>query len=53
MGVKVLSEPASRATAAAGMLSPRGRCHAFDSRADGYGRGEGCAAVVLSKDEGI
>ena len=30
--------------AVAGMTSPRGRCHTFDSRADGYARGEACCA---------
>ena len=29
------------------MLSPEGRCFAFDSRASGYGRGEGAATIIL------
>jgi acyl transferase domain-containing protein len=28
-------------------LSPQGRCYSFDSRAGGYGRGEGVAAILL------
>jgi acyl transferase domain-containing protein len=28
-------------------LSPDGKCYSFDSRASGYGRGEGIAALVL------
>ena len=30
-----------------GMTTASGRCHTFDSRADGYLRGEACSAVVI------
>ncbi|KAJ5188439.1 hypothetical protein N7491_004764 [Penicillium cf. griseofulvum] len=32
-----------------GMLSPDGKSYAFDSRANGYGRGEGVATVVIKR----
>lgn len=31
------------------MLSPTGRCHSFDSRADGYCRSEGVACIVIER----
>ena len=48
LGVNMIfSQAACISLAIAGMTSPRGRSHSFDSRADGYGRGEGCHAAVL------
>jgi acyl transferase domain-containing protein/NADPH:quinone reductase-like Zn-dependent oxidoreductase/short-subunit dehydrogenase/ubiquinone/menaquinone biosynthesis C-methylase UbiE/acyl carrier protein len=43
----VLSPIASIGFSKASMLSPNGRCKAFDSRADGYVRSEGAGIVVL------
>lgn len=48
VGTKVLSEAANFGASIAGMVSIRGRCHTFDQRADGYCRGEGCGAFIVS-----
>jgi len=49
-GVGRLTMTVSLAFSVAGMLSVLGRCHTFDRRADGYCRGEGCGAFLLSPD---
>ncbi len=49
-GCAVLLEPdGSVASSGQGMLSPTGRCHAFDVGADGFVRSEGCAVVLLKR----
>ncbi len=47
-GANVLLSPGlTLALDASGALAPDGRCKTFDADADGYGRGEGCAVLVL------
>lgn len=49
-GVNLILSPATTALLArTRSLSPDGRCKAFDARANGFGRGEGCVAVVLKR----
>ncbi|MGR6968048.1 acyltransferase domain-containing protein [Streptomyces cynarae] len=49
-GVNVLLSPTvTVAFLRAGALAPDGRCKPFSAAADGIGRGEGCAAVLLKR----
>jgi len=49
-GVNLILSPGGMIAACQSrMLSPDGRCKTFDASADGYGRGEGCGAVVLKR----
>ncbi|MGW2621114.1 type I polyketide synthase, partial [Streptomyces sp. NPDC001500] len=43
----ILAEDSTVAVERFGALSPDGRCHTFDARANGYVRGEGGGVVVL------
>ena len=49
-GASVMLDPRKFvAGSAEGMLSPTGRCHAFDVAADGFVSGEGCVVVLLKR----
>jgi acyl transferase domain-containing protein/NADPH:quinone reductase-like Zn-dependent oxidoreductase/SAM-dependent methyltransferase/acyl carrier protein len=49
-GVNVMLTPDMFiALSRASMLARNGQCKTFDASADGYGRGEGCAIVVLKR----
>ncbi len=49
-GVSIIESPEFSLTMDAfGMLSPDARCKAFDDRANGYVRAEGCGVVVLKR----
>ncbi|KAI2466200.1 polyketide synthase module [Annulohypoxylon bovei var. microspora] len=49
-GANVMLNPDTfKAIGSLGMLSPDGRSYAFDSRANGYGRGEGVSALVIKR----
>ena len=53
-GVNLMLLPStSMGMAIAGMTSVLGRCHTFDSRADGFVRGEGCSAAVIGVDDDV
>jgi len=45
----ILTPELTIAASQAGMMSADGHCQTFDSRANGYVRGEGCGVVVLKR----
>lgn len=49
-GANVMLNPDTfKAIGSLGMLSPDGRSFSFDSRANGYGRGEGVATIIVKR----
>lgn len=49
-GVKLMLSPVTSAMfARSGMLAPDGRCKTLATTADGYGRGEACATILLTE----
>ena len=49
-GVSLMVAPELNiALAKVGFMSPDGTCYTFDSRAAGFGRGEGCGVIVLKR----
>ena len=49
-GVNAINAPQTTVSLSQwGMLSPDGRCKAFDSRANGFVRSEGCGVIVLKR----
>ncbi|MFD4910593.1 SDR family NAD(P)-dependent oxidoreductase [Kitasatospora purpeofusca] len=48
-GVLLMLSPETHYYEAPLLLSQRGACHSFDSRADGYVRGEGAGVLVLKR----
>lgn len=50
-GVKLMLTPVTSAMfARSGMLAPDGRCKTLAGSADGYGRGEACATLVMRQE---
>ena len=51
-GVSIMLEPRKMSSGSAqGMLSPTGRCHAFDVNADGFVSGEASVVLLLKRLE--